>query len=372
MAWVTSRGIASRLDHLKWLGVDALWMSPIYPSPMADFGYDVSDFENVDPVFGSLADYDDLVAAAGDRGLALLMDLVPCHTSIEHPWFAEHPDWYVWTDRPNNWRSAFGGSAWERLGDRFYLHSFYREQPDLSWRNPEVVRAMQGVLRFWLERGADGYRVDALDRLDEGPADARRPAGHGTFGLPQPESWPTSAPVHSRNAPDIGTALAAIRQAAGDALLVGEVYLPAANWGPYLSTWTARSRSSSCTRHGRRTHCARRSPAAPRARTARPGRCRTTTSAGSTRASGRRTRAPRPFCCSPCPGWRSCTRGTRSGSAKGPEWHALDRAATGTATPCSGTARPRAASPTASRGSRPSTRRAHERGGLSATTRPPC
>ncbi len=228
------RGIVSRLDHLKWLGVDALWMSPIYPSPMADFGYDVSDFENVDPVFGTLADYDGLVTAAGDRGLALLMDLVPCHTSIEHPWFTEHPDWYVWTDRPNNWRSAFGGSAWERLGNRFYLHSFYREQPDLNWRNPEVVRAMQGVLRFWLERGADGYRVDALDRLMKDPRMRDDPPATQPFGLPQPEFLADLAPVHSRNAPDIGTALAAIREAAAHALLVGEVYLPAASWEPYL------------------------------------------------------------------------------------------------------------------------------------------
>ncbi len=229
------RGIASRLDHLRWLGVDALWMSPIHPSPMADFGYDVSDYQDVDPAYGTLADFDALVSAAGERGLRLLMDLVPCHTSIEHPWFAEHPDWYVWTGRANNWRSAFGGSAWERLGDRFYLHSFYREQPDLNWRNPEVVRAMQGVLRFWLERGADGYRVDALDRLLKDPRMRDDPPATEAFGLPVPDFLADLAPVHSRNAPDIGSALAAIREAAGDALLVGEVYLPAARWEPYLS-----------------------------------------------------------------------------------------------------------------------------------------
>ena len=144
------QGVRSRLDHLAWLGADAVWLSPIHPSPMADFGYDVSDYTDVDPVFGSLADFDALAEAAHRRGLELLLDVVPCHTSIEHPWFREHPDWYIWADRPNNWVNAFGGSAWERYpypaqpaeqaasgpGERYYLHSFYPEQPDLDWRNP--------------------------------------------------------------------------------------------------------------------------------------------------------------------------------------------------------------------------------------------
>ena len=108
------RGIEQRLDHLAWLGVDALWLSPIYPSPMHDFGYDVSDYKDVDPVFGSLEDFDRLVAGARERGLRVLLDLVPCHTSIEHPWFREHPDWYIWSDAPNNWSSAFGGLGVER------------------------------------------------------------------------------------------------------------------------------------------------------------------------------------------------------------------------------------------------------------------
>src|SRR4051794_30697013 len=132
-------GIASRLDHLVELGVDAMWLSPIYPSPMADFGYDVSDYTAVDPAFGTLGDFDRLLDEAHRRGLRLLMDLVPCHTSIEHPWFREHPDWYIWRSEPNNWVAAFGGSAWtwhEGQG-RYYLHSFYPEQADLDWRNPE-------------------------------------------------------------------------------------------------------------------------------------------------------------------------------------------------------------------------------------------
>src|SRR5512132_1083658 len=164
-------GVRSRLDHLVDLGADALWLSPIYPSPLADFGYDVSHYEAVDPVYGTLADFDGLVAATRDRGLRLLFDIVPCHTSIEHPWFEEHPDWYIWADQPNNWLAAFGGSAWtyhEGRG-RYYLHSFYPEQPDLDWRNPEVIEAMHGVLRFWLGRGVDGFRIDAIDWLLKDP-----------------------------------------------------------------------------------------------------------------------------------------------------------------------------------------------------------
>jgi alpha-glucosidase len=235
------RGVASRLDHLVELGVDALWLSPIYPSPLADFGYDVSDHTAVDPVYGTLEDFDALVAAAHERGLRLLMDLVPCHTSIAHPWFQEHPDWYIWADArdggpPNNWTSAFGGSAWtfhEGRG-RWYLHSFYPEQPDLNWRNPEVVEAMQGVVRFWLDRDADGYRVDAIDRLLKDPELRDDPPATEPFGLPLREDEARFALTMSRNAPDTGVALAAIREAAGDALLVGEIYFPSSKWGPYL------------------------------------------------------------------------------------------------------------------------------------------
>jgi alpha-glucosidase len=232
-------GIEARLDHLAWLGVDALWLSPIYPSPMHDFGYDVSDYTDVDPVFGTLADFDSLTGAARERGLRVLMDLVPCHTSIEHPWFRAHPDWYIWAERPNNWSSAFGGSAWSRMNDAFYLHSFYPEQPDLDWRNPEVIDAMQGVLRFWLGRGASGYRVDAIDRLLKDAELRDDPPASEPFGLPLRPDEAALALSMSRNAPDTGEALAKIRAATGDALLVGEVYLPAARWQPYLESLDA-------------------------------------------------------------------------------------------------------------------------------------
>jgi alpha-glucosidase len=227
-------GIRSRLDYLAWLGVDALWMSPIYPSPLADFGYDVSDYTAIDPVFGSFAEFDALVEEAHARGLRVLMDVVPCHTSIEHPWFREHPDWYIWRDEPNNWVSAFGGSAWTRRGERFYLHSFYPEQPDLDWRNPDVIAAMQEVLRFWLARGVDGYRIDAIDRLLKDRELRDEPPATEPFGLPLTDDERTLARVYSVNAPDTGEALAKIRAACGDAFLVGEIYLPSAKWQPYL------------------------------------------------------------------------------------------------------------------------------------------
>ena len=232
-------GIESRLDHLAWLGVDALWLSPIYPSPMADFGYDVSDYTGVDPVFGTLDDFDSLVRAAHARDLEVLMDIVPCHTSIEHPWFSEHPDWYIWADRPNNWSSTFGGSAWSPLNGRYYLHSFYPEQPDLDWRNPEVVAAMQDALRFWLDRGVAGYRVDAIDRLLKDSQLRDDPPATEAYGLPLSEHEAKLALTNSRNAPDTGAALAKMREAVGDAYLVGEVYLPSAKWQPYLEHFDA-------------------------------------------------------------------------------------------------------------------------------------
>jgi alpha-glucosidase len=240
-------GIASRLDHLVELGVDAFWLSPIYPSPLADFGYDVSDHTGVDPVFGTLDDFDALVAAAHSRGLRVLMDLVPNHTSIEHPWFEEHPDWYIWADGrdggpPNNWVAAFGGSAWtfhEGRG-RWYMHSFYPEQPDLNWRHPEVRQAMSEVIRFWLDRGVDGYRIDAIDRLMKDPELRDDPPANEPFGLPLRDEEAALALTNSRNAPDTGKALGAIRAAAGyDAFLVGEVYLPSRKWQPYLEHFDA-------------------------------------------------------------------------------------------------------------------------------------
>jgi alpha-glucosidase len=176
-------GLIARLDYLAWLGIGAVWLSPVYRSPMADFGYDIADFTSIDPLFGTLEDFDRLLEGLHARGMRLILDFVPNHTSNQHAWFTEarssrtnsKRDWYVWSDAgadggpPNNWLSRFGGSAWEwdEPTGQFYYHAFLKEQPDLNWRNPELRRAMADVLRFWLARGVDGFRVDASAVLIE-------------------------------------------------------------------------------------------------------------------------------------------------------------------------------------------------------------
>ena len=181
-------GITAHLDELAWLGVDALWLSPFYRSPMADFGYDVSDYCDVDPLFGTLADFDALLASAHARGLRVIVDWVPCHSSSEHPWFREarasrnspKRDWYVWRDPgpdgrlPNNWLSTLtaGAPAWtlDDASGQLYLHSFLPEQPDLNWQSPELRAAMHDTLRFWLDRGVDGFRIDVAHNIGKDPA----------------------------------------------------------------------------------------------------------------------------------------------------------------------------------------------------------
>ena len=233
------RGITSRLDYLSYLGVDAFWLSPIYPSPLADFGYDVSDYKAVDPQLGTLDDFDELVREAHARGLKVLLDLIPSHTSIEHPWFREHPDWYIWSPvdgPPNNWVAAFGGPAWSRdeWSGRWYLHSFYPEQPDLDWRNPEVVAAMQEVMRFWLDRGVDGFRLDAIDRLVKDDQLRDDPPATEPFPLPLHEDAAGLEMRYSGNRPEAIEKLRALREAAGDALLVGEVFRPVGEYRSWL------------------------------------------------------------------------------------------------------------------------------------------
>jgi len=232
-------GVTQRLEYIAELAAQAVWLSPIYPSPNADFGYDVSDFRSVDATFGTLEDLDALVERAHALGLKVLLDFVPCHTSTEHPWFREHPDYYVWADAPaNNWRAAFGGSSWgrdEQTG-RYFLHSFFPEQADLNWRNPEVREQMTGAMRFWVDRGVDGFRLDALDRLMKDPELRDDPPATRRPDLPGDPTDLELDHVHSRNAPDLGDALQAIRAAVGDVLLIGEVYLPIEEAAPYLQT----------------------------------------------------------------------------------------------------------------------------------------
>ena len=237
-------GITSRLDYLaNTLGVGAVWISPFYPSPMADFGYDVADYRDVDPAFGTLADFDALVADCHARGIRVVVDWVPNHTSSEHPWFVEsrssrdNPkrDWYVWRDAkpdgspPNNWLSVFGGSAWEwdAATGQYYLHSFLKEQPDLNWRNPEVKQAMLDVVRFWLDKGVDGFRLDIFhaifedDRLRNNPFSWRYFPSHSEPGFFQ--SW-----VYNLHRPETFAFARELRDVVDsyspDRLLLGEVF----------------------------------------------------------------------------------------------------------------------------------------------------
>ena len=204
-------GITRRLDHLAWLGVDAVWLSPVYPSPMTDFGYDVSDYTGIDPLFGTLDDFDRLAARAHALGLRVILDFVPNHSSDQHPWFLAsrarrglYGDWYLWRDAapgggpPNNWMSNFGGPAWTWDAGRgqYYYHSFLPTQPDLNWRNPAVAAAMHDAMRFWLRRGVDGFRVDVLWMMikdDQFRDDPPNPAWHP--GMPTHDSI---LPLYSR------------------------------------------------------------------------------------------------------------------------------------------------------------------------------
>jgi alpha-glucosidase len=236
------RGITRRLDELAALGVDAVWLSPMYPSPLADGGYDIADFTGVDPRLGTLEELAELIDGAHRRGLRVLLDLVPNHTSIEHPWFRDHPDRYIWADEAaNNWKAAFGGSVWTQDGrsGRWYLHSFFPEQPDLNWRNPAVPPAMQDVVRTWLGRGVDGFRLDALDSLGKHPDLLDDPPANRPPPFPDTPDAAGLERRHSRNwMPAIRPILAALREAAGDAFLIGEVYRPTDELAPYLESLT--------------------------------------------------------------------------------------------------------------------------------------
>ncbi len=236
-------GIVQRLDYLVWLGVDAIWISPIYPSPMADFGYDISDYCNVDPLFGSLSDFDRLVSEAHSRGLKVILDFVPNHTSDRHPWFLESRgsrtsakrDWYIWRDPgrgdapPNNWVSQFGGPAWtlDPTTGQYYLHSFLREQPDLNWRNMAVREAMFDALRFWLERGVDGFRVDVIWLLIKDEQFRDNPP-NPAYVSTQPDINRTLS-VYNADRPEIHALISEMRAVLDryqDRVLIGEIYLP--------------------------------------------------------------------------------------------------------------------------------------------------
>jgi len=237
------KGISARLDYLTWLGVDAIWISPIYPSPMADFGYDVSDYCNIDPLFGSLDDFDELVTSAHANGIKVILDFVPNHTSDRHPWFLEsrssrtNPkrEWYIWRDGkadgspPNNWLSQFGGPAWtsDPATGQYYLHSFLREQPDLNWRNPAVREAMHDVLRFWLDRGVDGFRVDVIWLLIKDAALRDNPFNPNY--KPAERGIQRHFQVYNSDQPEVHDVIAEMRSVVDrydERVLIGEIYLP--------------------------------------------------------------------------------------------------------------------------------------------------
>ncbi|WP_183611897.1 alpha-amylase family glycosyl hydrolase [Novosphingobium hassiacum] len=246
-------GVRKRLDYIASLGVDAVWLSPIYPSPMADFGYDVADYCDIDPMFGELAAFDALLADAHAKGLKVLLDFVPNHTSIEHPWFREsrssrdNPkrDWYIWANAapdggpPNNWTSDMGGSSWEfdPTTNQFYLHAFLKEQADLNWRNPQVREAMTNVLKFWFDRGVDGFRIDVLwhcFKAENYPDNPLNPDWISTQG----EKLKVFQ-KHSADQPEIHQLSADFRALAdgyGERLLVGEICLPVPQLMTYYGT----------------------------------------------------------------------------------------------------------------------------------------
>src|SRR5246127_2524906 len=212
-------GILERLDYLVELCVDAVWISPIYPSPMADFGYDIADYCDIDPLFGTMADFDRLLEEVHRRGLRLILDFVPNHTSDRHPWFLESRssrenakrDWYIWRDQPNNWTSNFGGSGWEfdAATGQYYYHSFLKQQPDLNWRNPAVVTAMFDVLRFWLRKGVDGFRVDVMWLMIKDDQFRDNPPNPG-FAPGSPSSH-RFLPVYNSDRPEVHAIVAEMR-----------------------------------------------------------------------------------------------------------------------------------------------------------------
>lgn len=238
-------GIIEHLDHLNGrpdsLGVDALWLSPIYPSPDFDFGYDVADYVGIDPRFGTLGDFERLVAAAHERGIRIVMDLVLNHTSHQHPWFeasradsdGPYGDWYLWRDpapgsgrrrrRPNNWRSFFGGPGWtwDPVREQFYFHTFLAEQPDLNWRNPGVRAAILDVVRTWLDRGVDGFRLDVFNSFFKDAALRPNPRRRG------PDAWGRQRHIHDRNQPELAEFLAELRALVDERpgrMTVGEMF----------------------------------------------------------------------------------------------------------------------------------------------------
>lgn len=247
------QGIIEKLPYLERLGVDAIWLSPFYPSPMADFGYDVADYCNVDPLFGDLEIFDRLVAETHARGMKLIIDWVPNHTSDQHPWFIEsrssrdNPkrDWYIWRDPrpdgslPNNWGSFFGGPAWtfDPQTGQYYLHQFVKEQPELNWRNPEVKAAMLETLRFWMRRGVDGFRMDVIGLIIKDAELRDNPINpHAPADLPANDLFRRLLPVYNMDQDEVHAVIREIRATLDefpDRCGIGELWGPLDRWIKY-------------------------------------------------------------------------------------------------------------------------------------------
>jgi alpha-glucosidase len=237
------QGIISRLDYLKWLGVDAVWVTPFYPSPMKDFGYDISDYKGIHELFGAMSDFEQLVEEVHKRNLKIVLDFVPNHSSDQHPWFKEsrsskdnpRHDWYLWHDpnpeggAPNNWLSVLGGTGWEFVKelDQFYYHAFLKEQPDFNWRNPEVQQAMLDVMRFWLDKKIDGFRVDVMWHMIKDDRWRNNPLNPG-YDASQP-TYDRFAPVYNTDQPGVHDAVTLMREQVDqypEKVIIGEMYLP--------------------------------------------------------------------------------------------------------------------------------------------------
>ena len=236
-------GIIQRLDYLQWLGITTVWLTPVYPSPMKDLGYDISDFQNIDPLFGDLHTFDRLLNAIHEKGMRLIIDLVPNHTSDQHPWFKEsrsskdNPkrNWYIWKDakedgsEPNNWLSVLGGPAWEwdAVTKQYYYHAFLKEQPDLNLRNPEVLDAILNIMRFWLNKGVDGFRIDVMWHLMKDEKFRDNPI-NPDYKTTMPDCDKLQQ-VFSCDQPEVHEVIRTMRKVLeeyGDKVMVGEIYLP--------------------------------------------------------------------------------------------------------------------------------------------------
>lgn len=248
-------GIIEKIDYLAELGVDILWISPFYPSPMKDFGYDVADYCDIDPLFGNLDTFDKLVNEAHARQMRVIIDWVPNHTSDQHPWFKEsrssrnNPkrDWYIWRDAkpdgslPNNWGSHFGGSVWEwdETTQQYYFHQFVKEQPDLNWRNPEVQQAMMDVLRFWMSRGVDGFRMDVVYMISKHPDLPDHPLLLNATIRNENDIYNTQEHLYDQDYDGIHDLMRMIRATLdefGDTVAVGEIWLSLDRWKDYYGT----------------------------------------------------------------------------------------------------------------------------------------